>query len=717
MKRFAAALLGCFLLCSCTTGQPWPADDPHSAQVWTPSAVVEEMAGRDPIEPFNRAMFTVNDVLMHYLVRPVSWIYGSILPKEVIKRIDYVSDNLAFPGRMISCFCQLKFLGGGIEFVRFITNFTVGIVGLFDPAEYWLGLPKGNDNMGKAFAYWGIGPGFILVLPLCPHITFRDHVGMLFDKTLDFKLIIPYAGWVSMFNSAVNSYDGYNLATETSYDTYGMAKTGLVALRYVNVRDYHKKLLPAGPLMTAFIRPDWFDRQKWQIDIRRLIDDALAKMEREDAAKAVAEIPPDRLIRIAPEYHPQSAEVDSLKFTMFQMQKNNVSWWVKSSIWNTDFVGKAERRGVRIHPDRPKLSYHLWKAEDPKAPLAVLLPGIGGHHRASQLRALAENLYDRGYSVLVTSSVYNPAFMEASGNFLPGHTPHDAEVLRDALKKILADAAAKEELHPSEVSLAGYSMGALHTLFIADLERKKPELNIKRYLALNPPVNLQYAMKVFDSWFERSQEWTRAEFFRQGSDALAKFYYCSSLNYPRLEKVTPFNPLYSIALTRRQAAVLAGFSFRFTLRDMLLANKRNNPEWGGLATPWSWWSRDDLYKEIDTFSGMKYAERCLLPEYRREHPSATLADLNAEAGLHRIEKTLREARNIRVIHNVDDPLLSSADRKFLTETLGDRIIWFDCGGHLGNLFAVKHEEQVFRSFPDHAKPPEKKQNGANREKK
>ena len=699
MKKFAAALGCCLLLCSCATSHPYPADDPRSARIWTPAEVVEEMAGSDPVEPFNRAMFTVNDVLMHYLVRPVSWIYGSILPKEVIKRIDYVSDNLAFPGRMISCFCQLKFLGGGIEFVRFITNFTVGIAGLFDPADYWLGLPPGNDNMGKAFACWGIGPGFILALPLSPHITFRDHVGTLFDKALDFKLIIPYAGWVSMFNSAVNSYDGYNLATETMYDTYHMAKMGLVALRYVNVRDYHRNLLPAGPLMTAFAQPQWYNREKREIDLRKLIDAMLDKLEREDALKAAAAIPPGRLIRIAPEYHPQSAEIDSMKFTMFQMRKNNVSWWVKSSLWNTDFTGKASHRAVRLHPDRPKLSYHLWKAENPKAPLAILLPGVGGHHRASQLRAWAENLYERGYAVLVTSSVCNPAFMEASGNFLPGHTPQDAAVLRDALKKILEDAAANAGLHPAEITLAGYSMGALHTLFIADLERQRPELNIKRYLALNPPVDLLYALKTFDSWFERSQEWTREEFFRHGSDALAKFAYCASLNYPRLEKQTPFNPLYSMAVTRRQAAVLAGFSFRFTLRDMLLAAKRNNPEWNVLKTPFSWWSRDDLYREIDSFSGLKYAEKCLLPEYRKKYPGAVLSDLNAESGLRRIEKTLREAPNIRVIHNVDDPLLSGPDRNFLTRTLGEKIVWFDCGGHLGNLFSVRHEEQVFRSFP------------------
>ena len=698
------AALAAGLLCSCSFSRnDYQENDPRSARVWTPSEVIEEMAGRDPIEPFNRAMFTVNDVLMHYLVRPVSWIYGSILPKEVIKRIDYVSDNLAFPGRMISCFLQLKFLGGGIELVRFITNFTVGIVGLFDVADYWLGLPPGNDNMGKAFAYWGIGPGFILVLPLTAHITFRDHVGSLFDKALDFKLIIPYAGWVSLFNSAVNSYDGYNLATETAYDTYDMAKMGLVAMRYASVRDYHRKLLPAGPVMTVFSRPVWYDRRNYRFDFRKLIDAVSEKWAREDAQKAAAEIPADRLIRISPEYHPQTAEIDTLKFAMFCMQRNNVSWWVKSSVWNTDFIGKASRRSVRLHPDRPRLPYHLWKAEDPEAPLAVVLPGVGGHHRAQQLRALAENIYERGYSVLVFSSVYNPEFMESTGNYLPGNTPEDARILRDALKKVLADVRANTGLKPSEVKLTGYSMGGMHTLFIADLERKDPQLGISRYLALNPPADLAWALRKFDTFFERSQEWTRAEFFRRGSDALVKYAYTASKNFPRLDRQLPSRPIYALAMDRRQAAVLAGFSFRLTLREMLFTAKRNDPGWPAISASYSWWLRDPLYKEIDTFSGMDYAERILLPEFRRSHPGATLDDLNAQAGLRQIERTLREDPRIRVIHTVDDPLLSPADRRFLTDALGKKILWFDCGGHLGNLFVKDHEQKVGQSFP---KPPD-----------
>lgn len=154
--------------------------------------------------------------------------------------------------------------------------------------------------------------------------------------------------------------------------------------------------------------------------------------------------------------------------------------------------------------------------------------------------------------------------------------------------------------------------------------------------------------------------------------------------------------------------MLAGFSFRLTLREILLTAKRRNPDWPVLQTPFSWWNRDDLYREIDSFSGMKYAEKCLLPEYRRQHPGAGLDDLNLHAGLRQIETTLRQAPNIRIIHTVDDPLLSAADRKFLNDALGSRIVWFDCGGHLGNLFAVRHEEEVFRSFPVQPKPEKDK---------
>ena len=184
---------------------------------------------------------------------------------------------------------------------------------------------------------------------------------------------------------------------------------------------------------------------------------------------------------------------------------------------------------------------------------------------------------------------------------------------------------------------------------------------------------------------------------------MLKTMFIAAKKHPRM---TPHSSAadYAVPLTRRQAAVLSGISFRLTLRDILLSAKRSNPQWQTLRTPYSWWNRNDLYREIDTFSGRRYAQECLLPEYQKKFPHATLSELNGRAGLRAIEKTLREEERIRIIHNADDPLLSRADRRFLTDALDSRIVWFDCGGHLGNLFVQEYWNEFLKNFPKVEKP-------------
>lgn len=47
----------------------------------------------------------------------------------------------------------------------------------------------------------------------------------------------------------------------------------------------------------------------------------------------------------------------------------------------------------------------------------------------------------------------------------------------------------------SRITLMGYSFGAMHTLKVAELEQQSNRLCIDRYVAINPPVDLRYAMK------------------------------------------------------------------------------------------------------------------------------------------------------------------------------------------------------------------------------
>ena len=74
-----------------------------------------------------------------------------------------------------------------------------------------------------------------------------------------------------------------------------------------------------------------------------------------------------------------------------------------------------------------------------------------------------------------------------------------------------------------------------------------------------------------------------------------------------------------------------------------------------------------------------------MPQYPGKH----LGELLAKSHLASLEKTLRHSEKVRVFHNIDDFLLTDAERVWLDEVLKERLTWFSNGGHLGNLYYRK----------------------------
>ena len=63
--------------------------------------------------------------------------------------------------------------------IRFLINSTLGIVGIFDPANT-LGFEKGEkEDFGQSLGVMGVGEGCYLVLPVLGPSTVRDTVGSL----------------------------------------------------------------------------------------------------------------------------------------------------------------------------------------------------------------------------------------------------------------------------------------------------------------------------------------------------------------------------------------------------------------------------------------------------------------------------------------------------------------------------------------------------------
>jgi ABC-type transporter lipoprotein component MlaA len=168
-----------------------------------PFDFAQTVVGNDPIEPVNRFLSGAENIFLRWVFRPIGYVYGSIMPRPVIKCFTNFTTNIAFPSPMLSSFIQGKFADGGIIFTRFMVN-TVMTAGFFDPAEYWFNMTPVNEDFGQAFAYWGIGRGCYIGVPAMSGKWIRKISGKFLERTLrtsyNFLLCEPLPANPEAFN-------------------------------------------------------------------------------------------------------------------------------------------------------------------------------------------------------------------------------------------------------------------------------------------------------------------------------------------------------------------------------------------------------------------------------------------------------------------------------------------------------------------------------------
>ncbi|MFQ5442197.1 MAG: VacJ family lipoprotein [Thermodesulfobacteriota bacterium] len=139
----------------------------------------------DPIEPFNRGTFYINDKLYFWIFRPISVGYGFVVPEKARVGVRRFFTNLAMPMRFVNDVLQFKFKYAGIEMARFVINTTVGVAGFSDPAEKWFHLYLHKEDFGQTLGFYGLGPGVYINWPLFGPSSIRDTVGMVGDLFLN----------------------------------------------------------------------------------------------------------------------------------------------------------------------------------------------------------------------------------------------------------------------------------------------------------------------------------------------------------------------------------------------------------------------------------------------------------------------------------------------------------------------------------------------------
>ena len=142
----------------------------------------EEKAVKDCFEKINRATFAFNMALDKVLFRPVAAGYRKLpspLRTGTSNALNNLSNLVTIPNNVL----QGDFRAAGNNSVRFLINTTIGIVGIFDPANA-LGFEKlEKEDFGQTFGTMGIGEGCYLVLPVIGPSTVRDAFGSLVSMT------------------------------------------------------------------------------------------------------------------------------------------------------------------------------------------------------------------------------------------------------------------------------------------------------------------------------------------------------------------------------------------------------------------------------------------------------------------------------------------------------------------------------------------------------
>lgn len=183
LRRFLAvgSLVLLFGITACATRPATTSESsaaPAGSSESTPAETPDETY--DPFERFNRAMYTFNEKLDGYVLKPVAKGYRAITPGPVRQGVSNFFGNLREPMVMINDALQGKFKAAASDLGRFLTNSTLGVLGIFDVATRF-GLEKRNEDFGQTLAVWGVAEGPYLVLPLFGPSSVRDGAGLAGD--------------------------------------------------------------------------------------------------------------------------------------------------------------------------------------------------------------------------------------------------------------------------------------------------------------------------------------------------------------------------------------------------------------------------------------------------------------------------------------------------------------------------------------------------------
>lgn len=627
-----------------------------------------EFCGKDKCENFNRKIFIFNSKVNKYVIRPINRVYASIMPKYGMERIQNACNNLEFPVRFVSCLVQKDFKASRQEAVRFFTNTTLGIGGLYDPAKDKFKIEPHQEDMSQALAYRHVKQGPYIVLPIVTSGNTRDIVGQILDCPLNPSLYVM--GPISMAVKAVS------LLNKT---TYLQPMVKMIDFTYADSYDITKKLIGIEKYIknTNLDREEVFKEKIASQNIVRVKD-----VPEDSALKPILRVSLNPDIELN-NYNPQDPIIDAMRTALFEQQNSNDSIWSELSVWNRTFDKKIKTASVNVDVKRPNYKYRYILQKDKTAPLAILYPSFGEGIMAHHSGVLANILYDEGYSVAILGSAFQWEFAKSMPEgYHPGFPSEDAKYLRIVTSKIVSDLQVKKACNFNKKILIGTSFGGLTGLFVAAKEETENTLGISNYISICPPIEILFSLKQLDK-FSREGVSNPTDIKLSAAITAEKIIQIAQTKSDRQSnnkpekmvnnKVSPKSeilPSETLPFTEDEAKLITGFIMKQKLSDLVFTMENASKS-----------RKSDIYEKINNMSFNDYAKKYLLIDNY-----ISVEQLRYDTSLYSLANFLQTNKNYKIYHSIDDYYANQEQLTWLKNISNQKSVFFSNGSHLGFLY-------------------------------
>lgn len=635
-----------------------------------------EFIGKDKWEKFNRKMFAFNLKANKCVLKPINIVWASIVPQYGMDRLQNAYNNIHFPVRFVSCLLQKDFKSSKSEAVRFLTNTTLGIGGLYDPAKTKFKIEPRKEDMGQVLAYHKVKPGPYLVLPIVAQGCIRDIIGKALDCPLNpCSYVGPFgavANGVLLVNNTTYIQPLVKKIDDTFADPYEIAKEVNGVERYIKNSNLDRKEI---------------------LDEKNAAQNIVRINSVSEISNIKTDLKPDVELN---NFNPQSSLVDSMRTAWFDNQKIDDSIWSEMSIWNKTFKKRIKTNSVKVNKNRPDYEYRYILQKNKTSPLAIIYPSFGEGIMADKSIIQAKILYDEGYSVVIQGSAFQWEFVNSMpDNYRPGSPSQDAHYLRlvtakiiDNLQKTNSDKSGGYSFNKKIV--VGSSYGALTALFVAAQEDEDNTLGISNYIAINPPIELFFALKQLDKY---SQDWKNdpsdikmriaitAQKIIQATQAI------TDNNVGKTVKIADQDKIQKISATKpealpfndEEAKLVIGFIMKQKLSDVVFAIEK------GSRCKKTMIGKCGFYEATTNMSFGDYATK-YLPEFYIANGDKSSEQLCSESSLYAINDFLKSSNNYKIYHSIDDYFVNKEQLSWLKKQTNNKSVLYSNGSHLGELY-------------------------------